>query len=241
MVEHYGLSEAQKSYLKSGKRLSNTSKERKAIMRKALQAWSVLKPILDSKTIESDFKYFPFISKPIPSEFERLDIPKDQYNFSQFLASLLSTNKENPTSQEIEKMAIAKEIIESAIGYYQTRFQNHHLVYTQFAEFRDFISMLQGVYEQELNNIVKADFVRIRKGLIFPPVVQQDEHWHSYCNLCFSYSLNVHAKTKEEAIEEAKDLIKHSDDCQFVKEYERVKDKQGLIINCIHFIEPKTK
>jgi len=49
MIRRYGLSEAQKDYLKGSKRLSNEPKERKAIIHKALQSWSVLKPILDSK------------------------------------------------------------------------------------------------------------------------------------------------------------------------------------------------
>jgi len=136
-------------------------------------------------------------------------------------------------------MRIAKEIIEQAILYYQTRFSNNELVYEKFNEFTNFIQMLQDVYEQELDNIVKADFVRIRKGLIFPPLIQQDAIWHSYCNLCFTQSTNNKAKTKKQAIKEALS-IKHSANCQFVKEYERINDKNGLIINCIHFIEPLT-
>jgi len=235
MIRRYGLSEAQKSYLNGSKRLSNEPKERKAIIHKALQSWSVLKPILDSKVVSNDFKYLPFISKPTPSEFEKFDIPKDQYSFKNFLDSLLATNKENPTSKEIEKMAMAKEIIESAILYYQTRFSNHELVWQKFAEFRDFLTMLQDVYEQELHNLVKADFIRIRKNMIYPPRIQRDEYWHSLCMQCFSYSYQIQAKTKEDALE-----IKHSKDCPFVKEFERVEDKQRIIDDFIHFIEPIT-
>jgi len=233
MRERYGLSEAQKSYLNGSLRLSNEPKERKAIMKKALQSWSVLKPILDSKVITNDFKYLPFISKPTPSEFEHFDIPKDQYNFKNFLDSLLATNKENPTSKEIEKMALAKEIIESSILYYQTRFQNNELVWQKFNEFSDFIKMLQGVYEQELNNIVKADFIRLRKNMAYPPRIERNEYWHSLCMQCFSYSTRVDAKIKEEALE-----INHSKDCPYLKEFERNKDKQRIIEDFIHFIEP---
>ena len=239
MVEHYGLSEAQKGYLNGTKKVSNESKERKAILRKAFQSWSVLKPLLDSTVVSNDFKYLPFFDAVPSSEFDRLDIPKDRFTFEKFLSSLLKTSRDNPTSKEIEKMRIAKEILEQAILYYQTRFQNNQLVYDKFAEFTGFIQMLQGVYEQELDNIVKADFVRIRKGLIFPPYISQDAYWHSYCNVCYSYSTNNKAYTKKDAIKESK-TIKHSTDCPFVKEYERVKDKNGLIINCIHFIEPLT-
>ena len=236
MAEHYGLSEAQKGYLNGSKRLSNEPKERKAIIHKALQSWSVLKPILDSKIVSNDFKYIPFISKPTPSEFEKFNISKDQYNFSQFLSSLLQTDSTNPTSKEIEKMAIAKEIVESAIGYYQTRFQNHHLVYAKFAEFRDFLSMLQGVYEQELHNLVKADFIRLRKNMAYPPIIERNQYWHSLCMQCFSYSIKVNATTKEEALE-----INHSTDCPYLKEFERVEDKERIIEAFIHFIEPKAK
>jgi len=169
------------------------------------------------------------------SEFGKFDIPKDQYSFKNFLDSLLATNKENPTSKEIEKMAMAKEIIESAILYYQTRFSNHELVWQKFAEFRDFLTMLQDVYEQELHNLVKADFIRIRKNMIYPPRIQRDEYWHSLCMQCFSYSYQIQAKTKEDALE-----IKHSKDCPFVKEFERVEDKQRIIEDFIHFIEPIT-
>jgi len=235
MIGRYGLSEAQKDYLNGSKRLSNESKERKAIMRKALQSWSVLKPILDSKVISNHDKYFPFISKPTPSEFEYFDIPKDQYNFSQFLNSLLATNSENPTSQEIEKMSMAKDILEASILYYQTRFKNHQLVYDKFAEFSDFIKMLQDVYEQELHNIVKADFVRLRKNMIYPPRIERNKYWHALCMQCFSYSYHSLAKTKEEALE-----ITHSIDCPYLKEFERVEDKQRIIEDFIHFIEPIT-
>lgn len=240
MIEHYGLSEAQKGYLNGSKRLSNESKERKAILRKAFQSWSVLKPILDSTVVSNDFKYLPFFNATPSSEFDRLDIPKDRFTFEKFLNSLLRTSRENPTSKEIEKMRIAKEILEQAILYYQTRFSNNQLVYDKFAEFTGFIQMLQSVYEQELDNIVKADFVRIRKGLIFPPYISQDEYWHSYCNVCYSYSTNNKAKTKDDAINEAIG-IKHSDYCPFLKEFVRVEDQYDLIINCIHFIEPLTE
>ena len=235
MIVRYGLSEAQKGYLDGSKRLSNESKERKAIMRKALQSWSVLKPILDSKVLSSDFKYFPFIAKPTTSEFEKFDIPKDQYSFKNFLESLLATNKESPTSKEIQKMALAKEIIEASILYYQTRFKNNELVWQKFNEFSDFIKMLQGVYEQELNDLVKADFIRLRKNMVHPPRIERDEHWHSLCMQCFSYSYWSQAKTKEELID-----IEHSPDCPFIKEYERVEDKQRVIEDFIHFIEPVT-
>ncbi len=236
MIERYGLSEAQKGYLNGSKKLSNESKERKAIIHKALQSWSVLKPILDSKVVSIDFKYFPFISKPTSSEFEKYNIPKDQYSFKNFLDSLLATNRENPTSKEIEKMALAKDIIESAILYYQTRFQNNQLVWQKFNEFTDFIKMLQGVYEQELKDIVKADFVRIRKNMVFPPRIERNQYWHSLCMQCFSYSTKVNATTKEETLE-----INHSKDCPYLKEFERVEDKQRVIEDFIHFIEPKTK
>jgi hypothetical protein len=132
-------------------------------------------------------------------------------------------------------MAIAKEIIESAILYYQTRFKNNELVWQKFNEFSDFIKMLQDVYEQELNDLVKSDFIRLRKNMAYPPRIERNEFWHSLCMQCFSYSYNVQAKTKEEALE-----IKHSVDCPFVKEYE-TNDKEQLIFDFIHFIEPKTK
>ena len=236
MIERYGLSEAQKCYLNGSKKLSNESKERKAIIHKALQSWSVLKPILDSKVVSNDFKYFTFISKPTSSEFEKYNIPKDQYSFKNFLDSLLATNRENPTSKEIEKMAIAKEIIESAILYYQTRFKNNELVWNKFNEFSDFIKMLQDVYEQELNDLVKSDFIRLRKNMAYPPRIERNEFWHSLCMQCFSYSSKVNATTKEEALE-----INHSKDCPYLKEIERVEDKQIVIEDFIHFIEPKTK
>ena len=236
MIERYGLSEAQKGYLNGSKKLSNESKERKAIIHKALQSWSVLKPILDSKVVSNDFKYFTFISKPTSSEFEKYNIPKDQYSFKNFLDSLLSTDSTNPTSKEIEKMALAKEIIESAILYYQTRFSNNELVWQKFNEFSDFTKMLQGVYEQELKDLVKADFIRLRKNMAHPPRIERNEYWHSLCMQCFSYSTKVNATTKEEALE-----INHSKDCPYLKEIERVEDKQIVIEDFIHFIEPKTK
>ena len=235
MIGRYGLSEAQKGYLNGSKKVSNESKERKAIMRKALQSWSVLKPILDSKVLSSDFKYFPFIAKPTPSEFEKFDIPKDQYSFKNFLDSLLATNKENPTSKEIQKMALAKEIIEASISYYQTRFSNHELVLQKFAEFRDFLTMLQDVYEQELHNLVKADFIRLRKNMAYPPRIERNKYWHALCMQCFSMSDNYWAETKQEVLP-----INHSKDCPYLKEYERVEDKQRIIDDFIHFIEPIT-
>jgi len=235
MIERYGLSEAQKGYLNGSKKVSNESKERKAIMRKALQSWSVMKPILDSTVLTNYFKYFPFLAKLTPSEFENFDIPKDQFTFEKFLQSLLQTDSTNPTSKEIEKMALAKQMIEASILYYQTRFSNHELVWQKFAEFRDFLTMLQDVYEQELHNLVKADFIRLRKNMAYPPRIERNKYWHSLCMQCFSYSTRVDAKTKEEALS-----ITHSKDCPYEKEFERVEDKQRIIEDFIHFIEPIT-
>ena len=96
--------------------------------------------------------------------------------------------------------------------------------------------MLQGVYEQELHNLVKADFIRLRKNMAYPPIIERNQYWHSLCMQCFSYSTKVNATTKEETLE-----INHSTDCPYLKEFERVEDKERIIEAFIHFIEPKTK
>ncbi len=132
-------------------------------------------------------------------------------------------------------MELAKQMIEASIFYYQTRFKNHELVWQKFAEFRDFLTMLQDVYEQELHNLVKADFIRLRKNMAYPPRIERNKYWHSLCMQCFSYSTRVDAKTKEEALS-----ITHSKDCPYLKEFERVEDKQRIIEDFIHFIEPLT-
>jgi len=235
MIEHYGLSEAQKEYLNGSKRLSNESKERKAITRKAFQAWSIFKHLLGSDTVSDDFKYYPFRAEPKDEDWEKFDIPKDRFTFRHFLKALLNTSAENPASKEINKMALAKMLIEEATLYYQIRFKNNQLVYDKFTEFLNFMKMLQGIYEQELDNLVKADFIRLRKNMAWPPRIERDEYWHSLCMQCFSYSYQIQAKTKEDALE-----IKHSKDCPFVKEFERVEDKQRIIEDFIHFIEPIT-
>ena len=96
--------------------------------------------------------------------------------------------------------------------------------------------MLQGVYEQEIHNLVKADFIRLRKNMAYPPIIERNQYWHSLCMQCFSYSTKVNATTKEETLE-----INHSTDCPYLKEFERVEDKERIIEVFIHFIEPKTK
>ena len=236
MVEHYGLSEAQKGYLDGTKRLSNESKERKAITRKAFQSWSIFKYLLGSDVVSDNFKYYPFGAEPRDDDWERFDIPKDRFTFRHFLKALLHTSAENPASKEINKMALAKTLMEEGISYYQTRFRNNQLVYDKFAEFSDFMKMLQGIYEQDLDNLVKADFIRLRKNMIWPPRIERNKFWHGLCMQCYSYSDKVQAITKKEALE-----IKHSTDCPFVKEILTTKDKEQLIMDFIHFIEPKTK
>ena len=186
--------------------------------------------------VSDDFKYYPFGAEPKDDDWKKLEIPKDQFTFRHFLKALLNTNPENLASKEINKMALAKTLIEEATLYYQTRFKNNQLVYDKFAEFSDFMRMIQGIYEQELDNIVKADFIRIRKNMIWPPRIERDRFWHALCMQCFSYSENIQAKTKEETLD-----IKHSPDCPFVKELSRTRDKEQLILDFIHFIEPVTK
>jgi hypothetical protein len=238
MVEHYGLSEAQKGYLNGTKELSNESKERKAITRKSLQAWSIFKPLLESKVVSDDFKYQTF-GEIKDNDWERFDIPKDRFTFRHFLNSLLDTDAENPASKEIYKMGIAKMLIEKSITYYQTRFRNNQLVYDKFAEFSDFMKMLQEIYDQEVNNLVKADFIRLRKNMPRPPRIEPNEFWHALCMQCFSYSFHVQAKSKDES----RESIKHTKDCPFEKEFTTAHEKQkdDLILDFIHFVEPKTK
>jgi len=105
MKEHYGLSNTQKAYLNGTKKVSNSSKENTAIMRKAFQAWSIFKPILDSEVLHHSWKYAPFVDRPLPSELVSMKIPETEpiFTFKHFLSSLLKTSKENPTSKEIEK------------------------------------------------------------------------------------------------------------------------------------------
>lgn len=151
----------------------------------------------------------------------------------------MDTDAENPASKEIYKMGIAKMLIEKSITYYQTRFRNNHLVYDKFAEFSDFMKMLQEIYDQEVNNLVKADFIRLRKNMPRPPRIEPNEFWHALCMQCFSYSFHVQAKSKNES----RESIKHTKDCPFEKEFTTAHEKQkdDLILDFIHFVEPKTK
>ncbi len=234
MIEHYGLSQAQKDYLYGSKKVSNESKERKAIKRKAFQAWSVFKPILESKVVSDKWKYSLF-GEMKDSDFDTIGIPKDRFTFRHFINALLKTNATNPASKEIDRMAIAKTLIDEGVSYYQMRFTNNQLVYDKMTEYGKFLEMLQEIYEQDLTNLVKADFIRLRKGMPVPPHIEPNEYYHAVCIQCYSYSLNQ-AKNEQDAVHG----IEHSKDCPFVKEFARSDKsrKTCLIRDFIKFTSP---
>ncbi len=218
MIEHYGLSESQKGYLNGTKRLSNESKERKAITRKAFQTWSIMKPLVESKIVSDDFKYYPFLAEPKSEEYDRYDIPKDRYSFRQFLKALLKTDSRSPASKQLNKMSVAKMLIEESIIYYQTRFPEtaNELIFNKMKEFLDFIKMLQSIYDLELENLRVADFMRMRGGSFYPPQLTRDKFWHGYCDYCRHYDLGQ-AKS-EEAVPK---LIKHDENCNFKTQFDK--------------------
>lgn len=236
MKEHFALSQAQKDYLSGQKTLSNEASERSRIRRKAFQAWSVFRPILDSTVVSNEWKYSLFGAVE-PSKLEQdFDIPHDQFTFQDFLHSLLKTNSTNPASQEIERMNIAKMLINEGLLYYMIRFKTNHLVYQKITEYKEFLEMIQGLYEQEIVNIVKSDFIRLRKGMPVPPHIEPDQFYHAVCIQCYSYSLNQ-ANNEQDTIP----AISHTKDCPFVLEYEKADHfKKGILIaDFIKFIAPR--
>ena len=234
MAERYGLSEAQKRWLNdpNGFEYSNKPKLRKEILHKSLQTWSVMKYLLESNTPD-DFKYQAF-GEIQDNDWDRLDIPKDRFTFRHFIKALLKTSENNPASKETYRMFLAKTLIEESILYYQTRFKNNHFVHEKISEYKDFLSLLQGVYEQELNSLVKADFVRMRKGMIRPPTITQDKFYHSYCSQCYEMSKAVNATRKSQVLD-----IEHMKDCPFNEDYNNASDKTQVISDYIHIIYPK--
>jgi len=218
MIEHYGLSQSQKGYLNGTKRLSNESKERKAITRKAFQSWSIMKPLVESKIVTDDFKYYPFLVQPQSDDYDRFDIPKDRYSFRQFLKALLKTNSKNPASEELNKMSFAKMLIEESIIYYQIRFPQtaNELIFNKMKEFLDFIKMLQSIYDLELENLRVADFMRMRRGSFYPPDIRRDKFWHGYCDYCRNYDRGE-AKSEKEVPK----LIEHDEKCNFKTQFDK--------------------
>jgi len=227
MKEHYGLSQSQLKYL-NGQDMPksfNKSKEQDRITRKAKQAWDIFVPVLRSKVVDQKFKDSLF-------EFKRFD---------DFLNFLLKTDRGNLVSQEINKMKIAKMMIQKGTLYFQIRYNLNQIINEKIVEINSVLEMIQEFVDQELFNIEISEFLRMRRGLSAPPIVQQEkDFYHALCIQCYRYSLNL-SKSEKEAIEN----IQHDDNCSYKKQYERATKnnheayKESLILQYIKIIPPK--
>ena len=194
MKEHYGLSRAQLEYLNGRKPLPNESKERERMRAKAEKAWSIFEPILRSNVVSQEYKDSLF-------SFKRFD---------DFLNSLLATERTNPSSKELNKMEIAKTMIQKGFQYYQTRYDLNPLIYNEIEKIRSLLEMIDSLVKQELENIKKADFNRTRKGLTSPPEIIRDNYYHALCMECFSYNSGV-GHNKDDTILN----IRHEPNCSY--------------------------
>ena len=227
MKEHYGLSQAQLKYL-NGQNMPksfNKSKEHDRIIRKTEQAWDIFVPVLRSKVVDQKFKDSLF-------EFKR---------FEDFLNFLLETERGNMISLEINKMKIAKMMIQKGTQYYQTRYQLNQIINEKIVEINSVLEMIQEFVDQELYNIEISDFLRMRRGLTAPPIIRQEND--SYCALCiqcYRYSLGL-SKSEKEAIKD----LQHDVNCSYKKQFERaieVNDenyKKSLNLQYLKIIPPK--
>jgi len=227
MKEHYGVSQAQLRYL-NGQDMPksfNKSKEQDRIIRKAKQAWDIFVPVLRSKVVDQEFKDSLF-------EFKR---------FEDFLTFLLKTERGNTISQEINKMRIAKIMIQKGTQYYQTRYQLNQIINEKIAEINSVLGMIQEFVDQELYNIEVSDFLRMRRGLTAPPIVQQENDlYHALCIQCYRYSLGL-TKSEKEAIKD----LQHDNNCSYKKQFKTATKnndeayKKSLILQYIKTIPPK--
>jgi len=227
MKEHYGLSQAQLKYL-NGQDMPksfNKSKEQDRIIRKAKQAWDIFVPVLRSKAVDQKFKDSLF-------EFKRFD---------DFLNLLLKTERGNTVSQEINKMRIAKMMIQKGTQYYQTRYRLNQIIFEKIVEINSVLEMIQEFVDQELSNIEISDFLRMRRGLTEPPIIQQEkELYHALCIQCHRYSLGL-SKSEKEAIKD----LQHDDNCSYKKQFETATKsndenyKKSLNLQYIKIIPPE--
>ena len=222
MPEHYGLSIAQIEYLNGQKTLANESKEKERMKVKAEKAWSIFEPILRSKVVSQGFKDSLF-------GFKRFD---------DFLNSLLATEMTNPISEELNKMKIAKDMIQKGFTYFKKRYQLQPLIYDEMEKMEKLLIMLEDFVEQELKNIKKADFVRLRKGLQEPPTIIPTETYHALCIQCYNYNSTV-GHNEQDAIYG----IEHQPHCSYLKYAEKANHFQLEIINeqIIKIIPPRNK
>jgi len=222
--EHYGLSEAQKNYLNGQDKTKtfNVSKERKRIKGKAEQAWSIFLPILNSKIVDQQYKDEIF-SHP---------------RFETFLNELIKTERNFPTSQEINKMKIAKMMVQKGFSFYQTRYEMNEMITEQIEKYRSLLEMIDSLIEQEISNLKQADIIRMRKGLIHPPFIKRDEFYHARCTECWAYDLGI-SHNAEDVISN----ITHNDGCGYpiqAKDADHYK-LQYLNEQFIQVFSPKTK
>ncbi len=222
MPEHYGLSIAQKEYLSGRKTLANESKEKERMRVKAEKAWSIFEPILRSEVVSQEFKDSLFTFK----------------RFDDFLNSLLRTKMTNPISEELNKMKIAKDMIQKGFRYFKVRYQLQPLIYDEMEKMEKLLIMLEDFVEQELENIKNADFVRLRKGLQEPPTITPTETYHALCIQCYNYNSKI-GHNEQDAIQG----IEHQPHCSYLKYAEKADHFQLEKINeqFIKIIPPRNK
>jgi len=224
MKEHYGLSQAQLRYL-NGQDMPksfNVSKEKKRIKNKAEQAWSIFLPILNSKIVDPQYKDEIF----------------SHSRFETFLNELIKTERSYPASQEINKMNIAKMMIQKGFSFYQTRFELNPIINDEIQKIWSLLEMVQSLVDQELRNLKQADIIRMRKGQIHPPIIKRDEFYHARCVECWAYDLNISHSAEDVVFN-----ITHNDGCGYLLQAKDADHFKHQVLNeqFIQIFLPKTK
>jgi len=197
MTSHELLSNDQYRYLTSqDSDITNPSEQRKRISKKVDQIFTTLQIILNSNSLEQDFKDEIFIPSKI----------------NYFISSLTTYDPENTIAEESNKLQISIDLMSKSLTYFKSRYKETKFISKEIDRFYELAEDLQDLALRQETETGGELLHKTRKSLVPPLIWPEKDFWVSQCIACFRYS-NL-GKDKEDSIKK----IRHAKHCPFHKE-----------------------
>ena len=222
MKSHDLLSNAQRSYLTSqDPEITNLPEQKARIAEKVDQFFNTMKIILESKSIDQEFKDILFYPQQV----------------SIFINRLTQYDSESTIAQESNKQAIIIDLMNQSLSYFQSRYNEIKFIKKEITNFQQFAKDIVEFTQTKVNETEAQKMYKTRKSLTPPLLYPTRDTWTALCMSCHSYS--TLGKDKDDSVKR----IRHTKNCSFHKENKRLGkvDKKRLYTQFFKITPPKKK
>ncbi len=112
-----------------------------------------------------------------------------------FLRTLTEYEPDNTLSDEANKQAIARVMIDLGLRYLQTRYAEFDLLKSMADELQSAIRQLDHILQRKMEEDKSIEFYRLRHKLKLPPPIQAAVKLSTaLCDICWNYATGAHKK-----------------------------------------------